>query len=232
MEYIKEAITRLTEEIAISAKKVDRDPADITLMAVSKTQPIEKIIYAREECDMHCFGENRVQELNEKFSTYPLSSELHMIGHLQSNKVKKVVEQVDWIDSVDSLKILEKIEKALQSTDRLIKVLFEFNTSREDAKSGFTSKEELFEAIEACFEMKHIEMRGLMTIGPLGGDEKELRIAFSELRSLYYETIKCYPEIQFDTISMGMSSDFRIAIEEGSTMVRIGTGIFGKRDYV
>ncbi len=231
MEYIRDAIAHLTKEISICAKQVGRDPEDITLMAVSKHQPLEKIIYAREECDIHCFGENRVQELNEKFVTYPMSEEIHMIGHLQSNKVKKVVDRVEWIDSIDSLKLLEKIEKALQPTEKVIKVLFEYNTSGEETKSGFTSKEELFKTVEACFKMKHIEMRGLMTIGPLGGDEKALRVAFTQLRELYYETIKCYPEIQFDTISMGMSSDYKLAIEEGSTMIRVGTGIFGKRDY-
>ena len=231
MEYIKDAVTGIAGEIRECALKAGRDPDEITLMAVSKTQPIEKIIYAREECDIHCFGENRVQEVSEKFAGYQIPEELHMIGHLQGNKVKKIVEQVSWIDSVDSLKLLERLEKALQPTGRVMKVLFEFNTSGEEAKSGFCSEDELFSAIEAGLGMKHIEMRGLMTVGPLGGTEEELRSAFSHLRKLYFDSIKRYPEILFDTISMGMSSDYQIAIEEGSTMIRIGSAIFGKRDY-
>ncbi len=232
MEYIRDQIESIRVQIDECAKSSGRKTKDITLMAVTKTHPVEKIIYAREECNMHCFGENRVQELQQKYKELNIPDELHFIGHLQSNKVKKVLELTNHIDSVDTARLLEKIEKAAAEKDMVVSVLFEYNTSKEEAKSGFTSRDELVKAIEKGFSCKHIEMKGLMTVGPLVDDERTIRSSFKELRGLYYDIIKRFPEIQFDTISMGMSSDYLLAIEEGSTMVRVGTKIFGKRENV
>lgn len=231
MEHIKRHVEQIRLEIEKSAEKSGRCPEDITLMAVTKTYPIEQIEYARDQCGISCFGENRVQEVQEKFKDLHIPDELHLIGHLQTNKVKRILDYTNYIDSVDSIKLLEKVEKVAADRNQIVKILFEYNTSGEEAKSGFTTKDALLEAVEKGFQCKHIEMRGLMTVGPLVRDETMIRRAFSELRDLYFDVIKRYPEITFETISMGMSNDFSIAIEEGSNLVRIGSRIFGERVY-
>jgi hypothetical protein len=225
---IKNNIESVRSRIRTAAEKAERDPEDITLMAVSKTYDIDHVSYAADECGITCFGENRVREIEEKFAACPMADRLHMIGHLQSNKVKRVLPFVSSIDSVDSLKLLEKIDR---SADKNVDVLFEFNTSGEDAKAGFTSVEQLLECVEAGLKLKHVTMKGLMTIGPLTDDERSIRRSFAQLRELYFKVIKTYPEVVFDTISMGMSGDYEIAVEEGSTLVRVGSAIFGSRQY-
>lgn len=231
MDHIARNCERIREQMGKSALNVGRSIDDITLMAVTKQQPLEYVEYAYSVCNITCFGENRIQEATEKYSKAELREGLHIIGHLQSNKVKKAVELCDWIDSVDSPRLLERIERQASEQQKVMKVLFEYHTSGEESKAGFRSEEELFACIEAAGQMKHVEMRGLMTLGPLTEDERLIRTSFSVLRELYYKTIKLYPEILFDTISMGMSSDYPIAIEEGATLIRLGSALFGKRDY-
>ncbi|MCF7934255.1 MAG: YggS family pyridoxal phosphate-dependent enzyme [Spirochaetia bacterium] len=231
MDYIREQIETIRHTIRSCAERLGRDPSEITLMAVSKNHSVDKVVYARDICDVHCFGENRVQEAQQKFSGLQIPDELHIIGHLQTNKVKKAVEISDHIDSVDSLKLLEKIEQAAAGYDKTVNILLEYNTSGEAAKTGFNTPEELFQAIEAGIGCKHLVLKGLMTIGPLTDDTDVVRAAFRQLKELYLASIKQFPEIPFDTLSMGMSSDFEIAIEEGSTLVRVGTAIFGARTY-
>lgn len=227
-DVIKKNVDSVRASILSAAEKADRNPDEITLMAVSKTYDIDHVRFALDECGITCFGENRVQEIEEKFASFPMADRLHMIGHLQSNKVKKVLPFVSSIDSVDSLKLLEKIDRTAKKN---IEVLFEFNTSGEDAKAGFTSVEELLACVEAGLKLEHVTMKGLMTIGPLTDDERSIRRSFTQLRELYYKVIKTYPEVVFDTISMGMSGDYEIAVEEGSTLVRVGSAIFGSRNY-
>jgi pyridoxal phosphate enzyme (YggS family) len=230
-ETIKKNIESVREQMEAAARTSGRKAEDVTLMAVSKTYDIEHVIFAREQCSVTCFGENRAQEIEQKFDAYLIPDQLHMIGHLQSNKVKKVLPFVSSIDSVDSFKLLEKIDRAAAARKSAVEVLFEFNTSGEDAKAGFTSVDELMACVEKGLELEYVTMKGLMTIGPLTDDRKRIRMAFSQLRELYYQVIKAYPEVAFDTISMGMSGDFDIAIEEGSTLVRVGSKIFGSRNY-
>jgi len=203
-------------------------------MAVSKTRSIDEIT-AVYDAGVHLFGENHVQEIVAKFQSKPADLELHMIGHLQSNKVGKVVPLVDMIESVDSLHLLEKIDRAADASGKIMDVLLEYNTSSEAAKSGFLTREELFSCIEAASQMKHVRIRGLMTVGPVDCDsahKDELTDkAFKELRALGDECARRFPDVDFGILSMGMSGDYMIGVRNGSTEVRIGTAIFGPRDY-
>ena len=204
------------------------------LMAVSKTRSIEEIMDVY-DAGCHLFGENHVQEIVAKFRTKPADLELHMIGHLQSNKVGKVVPLVDMIESVDSMGLLKKIDAAAQRTGKVIDVLLEVNTSKEEAKSGFQSTEELFECLWESALMKNVRVRGLMTVGPVDCDpalKDELTDeAFKELVRLREECRNRFPDLDFSVLSMGMSGDYMIGVKNGSTEVRIGTAIFGPRDY-
>ena len=204
------------------------------LMAVSKTRSIEEIM-AVYNAGCRLFGENHVQEIVAKFQSRPADLELHMIGHLQSNKVGKVVPLVDMIESVDSLELLKKIDAAANRSGKVIDVLLEVNTSKEEAKSGFQSTEELFACLGESALMKNVRVRGLMTVGPVDCDpamKDELTDeAFKELVSLREECRKRFPDMDFSVLSMGMSGDYMIGVKNGSTEVRIGTAIFGPRDY-
>ena len=207
---------------------------DARLMAVSKTRTVDEIM-AVYDAGVRLFGENHVQEIVAKFQTKPADLELHMIGHLQSNKVNKVVPLVDMIESVDSLPLLQKIDNASARCEKTMDVLLEYNTSDEEAKSGFVSKAELMDCIRASLDMKNIRIRGLMTVGPVDCDpakKNELTdLAFRKLVALRDECRKTFPETDFSVLSMGMSSDYMIGVRNGSTEVRIGTAIFGPRDY-
>ena len=204
------------------------------LMAVSKTRTIEEIM-AVYDAGVRLFGENHVQEIVAKFQTKPADLELHMIGHLQSNKVGKVVPLVDMIESVDSLHLLQKISNAAEKCGKVMDVLLEYNTSNEAAKSGFLTKDELFECIEASASMAGVRIRGLMTVGPVDCDASQkdelTDKAFKELAVLRDECRRRFPALDFGILSMGMSGDYMIGVRNGSTEVRIGTAIFGARDY-
>ena len=207
----------------------------VTLMAVSKTRTMEEIM-AVYGAGQRLFGENHVQEIVAKFSSpRPADMKVHMIGHLQSNKVGKVVPLVDMIESVDSLHLLEKIDGAALRCGKVMDVLLEFNTSGEEAKSGFGSKEELFACIEASEAMQNVRIRGLMTVGPVDCDPAQkddlTAQAFRTLASLRDECAARFPKVDFGILSMGMSGDYMIGVANGSTEVRIGTAIFGPRDY-
>ncbi len=209
------------------------------LMAVSKTRTIEEIM-AVYEAGVRLFGENHVQEIVAKFSgPRPAGMEVHMIGHLQSNKVGKVVPLVDMIESVDSIELLRKINNAAARCGRTMDVLLEYNTSNEDAKSGFLDEESLFACLDEVSDpekgLSSIRVRGLMTVGPVDcapevKDELTDK-AFKELVSIREECRSRYPGLDFGILSMGMSQDYMIGVRNGSTEVRIGTSIFGPRNY-
>ncbi len=215
-------------------KQIKDSIGSARLMAVSKTRTVEEIM-AVYDAGVRLFGENHVQEIVAKFSTRPADLELHMIGHLQSNKVGKVVPLVDMIESVDSLHLLEKIDRAAGACGKVMDVLLEYNTSSEEAKSGFLTKEELFACIGEAEQMEHVRIRGLMTVGPVDCDparKDELTDrAFKELASLRDECASRFPGVDFAILSMGMSGDYMIGVRNGSTEVRIGTALFGPRDY-
>jgi pyridoxal phosphate enzyme (YggS family) len=228
---IRENLQMILEEMEIAARHSGRSLSDISLMAVSKLHPYEEILEAY-NCGQRLFGENKVQEVQSKFPLlHPEGMNLHLIGHLQTNKVKKIVGLVDGIDSVDSLKLANKINEEALVLGKTLPILLEFNTSGEDSKSGFTTTEELYALLDVIDSLKGISLKGLMTIGPLGSDEDNTRKAFRELKELQQSCKMRYPHLCFDTLSMGMSSDFALAIEEGSTLVRVGTRLFGHRDY-
>lgn len=208
-------------------------PEGVTLVAVSKTKPIEDIMQAYDE-GQRVFGENKAQEMKEKQALLPKDIQWHMLGHLQENKVKYIVPFVSLIHSVDSLKILQAINKRAIICERVVDCLLEIDISHEETKFGL-SKDELYNLLSSSeYEhMKNIRICGLMGIGSITDDNSKTREEFRGLRALYSEIKDKFfaGKDYFRHVSMGMSGDYDIAIEEGSTIVRIGSKIFGERDY-
>ncbi|MGE4583212.1 MAG: YggS family pyridoxal phosphate-dependent enzyme [Sphaerochaeta sp.] len=214
------------DSLAEAVEKAGRKPEEVQLMAVSKTHAYEQIL-SLHSFGQSLFGENRIQEVQQKFPIQrPKDLNIHLIGHLQSNKVRKAVQLFDAIDSVDSLDLAVKLDKAL---DRTLPILLELKTAPEETKSGFAQQDDLFRALDQIADLSHLSVQGLMTIGPLEGTETETRTAFAHLREVAEEAKLRFPSLCFSTLSMGMSNDFGWAIEEGSTMIRVGSAIFGKR---
>lgn len=228
MSRIEESIIRIRKEIDTAARAAGRNPSSITLMGVTKTRSRDEVEEAL-RCSVTVFGENRVQEAAAKFEYEPWPGEFHLIGHLQSNKVKKAVTLASWIDSVDSEKLLEKINTHAEHLQKKVQILFEYNISGEKTKSGFRDPNCLFEAMLKASKMEWVEVRGLMSIGPLAGDDTAVRSAFRRMRSLFLQVQEEFTELPIDTLSLGMSGDWKIAVEEGSTMIRLGTALFGSR---
>ena len=218
-----------------AVKEIENNIGNTRLMAVSKTRTIEEIMEVFNNTDIRLFGENHVQEIVSKFKNRAKGLELHMIGHLQMNKVTKVVPLVDMIESVDSVRLLERIDRAAGECGKVMDVLLEFNTSKEAAKSGFETREGVFECVEAARKMQNVRIRGLMTIGPVDcqPDEKETLTdrAFKDLVELQRLCRERFTDVDFGILSMGMSEDYMIGVRNGSTEVRIGTAIFGPRNY-
>ncbi len=197
-------------------------------MAVTKNFPRETV---EEACaaGLSLFGENRVQEAEAKFIDFSLPCELHLIGHLQRNKARTASGLFSCVQSIDKPETAEALDARCRERGTVMDVLLELNTSGEAAKSGFHSRDELLAGMDRILTLAALRVRGLMTVGPLGGNEGDIRRAFSLLRSLFDEIRSGRGPQGFDTLSMGMSGDFEIAIEEGSTLVRIGTALFGQR---
>lgn len=226
---IKDNICRLNEEISAAAK-AGRFGQDVTLVAVSKTHTAEMIMEAYDQ-GIRDFGENKVQELLSKYDELPSDIRWHLIGHLQRNKVKYIVDKVWLIHSVDSLKLAETIEEQAVIHGVDVNILIQVNISHEESKFGI-DKYELISLLRAVSVLKHVHVQGLMTIAPFTEDPEECRWIFRELKNLSIDidALKI-DNIRMKILSMGMSGDYRVAIEEGSTMVRVGTAIFGQRDY-
>lgn len=207
-------------------------PPACTLVAVSKTQPVELIMEAH-RCGHRVFGENRAQEMASKFAKLPADIQWHMVGHLQSNKIKYIAPFVALIHSVDSIRLLEEINRQAKRFERVIPVLLQVHIAEEDSKFGFSAEEvpELM-ASDAWAALSNVHVRGLMGMATFTDDEQQVRREFKALRSLFNELReRDLPDnMEMTILSMGMSGDYRIAIEEGSTMVRIGTAIFGERN--
>lgn len=231
---VKENLKNIQEKINAACEKAGRNPDSVRLMAVSKFHPAESVIEAI-DAGQFLFGENRVQEASQKFPEIRENNpdvKLHMIGSLQSNKVKNAVAVADCIQSVDRIDLLDHIEKHCKNLNKSIEVFFELHTG-EESKAGFESKEQIIEALEFFKEGKypHVIPRGFMTMAPFTEDKDIVRKSFITLRETAEELRTKYPEYELTELSMGMSGDFEIAIEEGSTLVRIGTAIFGERNY-
>jgi len=207
-------------------------PPTCTLVAVTKTHPVETIMQAY-DAGHKVFGENKVQEMRSKAEVIPADVEWHMIGHLQSNKVKHIVPFVSLIHGVDSIKLLEEINKQAAKIDRVVNCLLQIHIAEEESKFGF-SEEELDYLIEAYSREKFsfVNIRGLMGMATLTENEDQIRKEFKQLKQHFDEIrTKNIDGLQFDILSMGMSADYQIAIEEGSTMIRVGSAIFGGRTY-
>lgn len=208
-------------------------PAGCELVAVSKTHPIESIEEAY-AAGQRVFGENKVQELVPKYEALPKDIAWHMIGHLQSNKVKYIAPFVALIHSVDSAKLLEEINKHAAKANRIIPCLLQLHIAEEETKFGFSEDDVQKLFLSADFKkLQHIEVRGLMGMATLTSDEAQIRKEFHGLK-FFFDTLKSStlpPQATLSELSMGMSSDYKIAAEEGSTLIRVGSAIFGQRDY-
>jgi hypothetical protein len=202
-------------------------PDDVRIIVVTKTHPVETV-QSVIDAGIKDIGENRVQEIEAKAPLLRGEFEMHLIGHLQTNKVNKVVSLIQWIQSVDSIRLVEKIENASAGLDRKIKALVQVNTSNEATKSG-CSEHECLAIAERVAQSRSLQFRGLMTIGPLDASEADTRKAFSALRILSEQCVSLAPASGIE-LSMGMSSDFEWAISEGATMIRVGSLLLGQRD--
>lgn len=219
------------DKIKKAAESAGRNPSEICLMAVTKTVAPEKINEAI-EAGCYLLGENRVQELLEKYESYDKRAEIHFIGRLQTNKVKYIVDKVSMIESVDSIKLAEEIEKRCAKIGKTMDILLEVNIAEEESKGGF-SAEEILDVSEKIKNFPHLRLRGLMTIGRFGAEIEETRQYFEKMRHLLVDIkAKNIDNIYINILSMGMSADFEIAVSEGATIVRVGRGLFGARKYV
>lgn len=232
-------LARIRDEISSAEKAAGRAEGSVRLCAVSKFHGADKVLAAL-SCGQMLFGENRVQEARDKFESVRMTltradpsanlPELHIIGHLQTNKVKKAVEISSCIQSVDSVELLREIEKRCGQLEKSIDVFLELRTG-EDSKSGYAEPASLIESARSIAEglCPHVTLRGLMTMAPLTDDTDLIRNSFRTLRCLKDEINSLFPDLPLTELSMGMSADFKIAVEEGSTMVRVGSAIFGGR---
>lgn len=227
---IKENLAEVEERIRNACKKSGRSRDDVTLIAVSKTKPVSMIQEVMEEGIID-FGENKPQEMKEKYESLPKNLRWHMIGHLQRNKVKYVVPRACLIHSVDSLRLAEEISSQAVRDELTVPILIEVNVAEEDSKYGVTVPET--EAlIRQIAPLPGLAVRGLMTIAPFVENAEDNRPVFEKLRKLAVDIkSKSIDNVTMCELSMGMTGDYQVAIEEGATMVRVGTGIFGERHY-
>lgn len=229
MSKLSEQLIKVLNEVNETAAAAGREPETVKLLAVSKTFPAADVLEAYQAGQKE-FGENRVQELEQKVPALPGDIVWHLIGHLQSNKAAKAAELADWIHSVDSVKLVKKLSDAAQKAGKILNILLEINVSGEESKYGIRSKEELFQVAEAAIAAPAIQWKGLMTMAPADAKGGELKAVFAGLRQMRDELEQKY-SVNLPELSMGMSGDYPAAIAEGATIVRIGTAIFGGRDY-
>lgn len=227
---LKENLAIVEQNICTACAHAGRSRNEITLIAVSKTKPVEMLQEIYNTGTRH-FGENKVQELCDKYESLPRDIKWHMIGHLQTNKVKYIVDKVALIHSVDSLHLAKEIQKQAVKKDVIVSILIEVNIAEEESKFGIR-KEETMELIRAVSELDHLKICGLMTIAPFVENPEDNRLYFRQIKELAVDiTNQNIDNISMDILSMGMTGDYMVAIEEGATMVRVGTGIFGERNY-
>lgn len=227
---IQENIREVQKNILDACNRVNRNPSEVTLIAVSKTKPISDIEEAI-RCGMTEFGENKVQELVHKIEVIGTDVKWHLIGHLQTNKVKYIVDQGLLIHSVDSIKLANEIQKEAKKKNVDCDILLEVNVAREESKFGF-EYEEVFHAVQEISTFPNVHIQGLMTIAPFVENPEENREIFAKLHNLLLDIkSRNIDNVNMSVLSMGMTNDYMVAIEEGATMVRVGTGIFGARNY-
>ena len=227
---LKENLANVREKINIACKKVGRNPDEVTLVAVSKMKPLEDIETLLETGQME-YGENYVQELCDKYQKISRPVHWHMIGHLQTNKVKYIIDKTVFIHYVDSVHLAKQIEKEAAKRNLTAQILIQVNIAEEETKFGLDT-EELLQIIMEISKFPHVHIRGLMTSAPFVADPEENRCYFKKLHELFVDIgKKNIDNVTMDILSMGMTNDYEVAIEEGATMVRVGTGIFGERNY-
>lgn len=227
---INENLQDIQTTIVETLQQVGRQPEEVTLLAVSKTKPLEMLqeLYA---CGVRDFGENKVQELMTKQPHMPADTRWHMIGHLQRNKVKYIAPFIHCIHSVDSFRLAETINAEAKKNNRIIDILIEVNVAQEDSKDGI-SLEEVIPLLHKLSNFSHIRVVGLMTIAPYVLDSEQNRAIFRELKQKSVDiNAQNIDNTYISVLSMGMSNDYVVAIEEGATIVRVGTSLFGTRDY-
>ncbi|MDW7668718.1 MAG: YggS family pyridoxal phosphate-dependent enzyme [Bacillota bacterium] len=227
---IEKNIKDIKSKIRKSLENTGRSLSDITIIAVSKNFDVEKIIEAY-NCGLRDFGENRVQEFLEKYEKIDKVINWHMIGHLQRNKVKYIYDKVKLIQSVDSIRLAKRIDKYCRENNMSMNILLEVNVAEDDSKFGFKIQE-LEESIKRISQFKTLNIKGFMTVAPYFDNPEDARPIFKELKNNFdkYSNIE-YDNVSMEFLSMGMSNDYHIAIEEGANVVRIGTDIFGERNY-
>lgn len=223
-------LKEVEDNILEACKKSGRDFHEVTLIAVSKTKPTSMIQEAI-AAGQTVFGENKVQELCTKYEELPKNLSWHLIGHLQRNKVKYIADKAALIHSVDSMKLAETINQEGNKHNRIIPILIEVNVAGEESKFG-VSVDETLSLIEEISKLPNVQIKGLMTIAPYVDDAEDNRPVFRKLKQLSVDIKgKNMNNVYMDILSMGMTNDYQVAVEEGATMVRVGTGIFGERDY-
>lgn len=227
---IEKSIREVEEKIYKACERAGRDPKEVTLIAVSKTMPVSDLLEAM-DAGMEHFGENRPQELRDKQAQITKPLFWHMIGALQTNKLKYVVGKTVLIHSVDSLHLAEAIEEEAKKRDIVQDVLLEMSLAGEETKHGLTA-DELEDTVRAVAKLPHLKLRGLMTVAPYTENPEENCVYFRKMKQLMVDiNSKNIDNVYMDTLSMGMTGDYEVAIEEGATYVRVGTGIFGHRVY-
>ena len=227
---VAENLAQVQKNIEESCGNVNRDPGEVTLIAVSKTKPVEMLREAY-DAGARVFGENKVQEIVDKYDHMPSDVKWHMIAHLERKKVIYIVDKVAMIHSVDSFRLAETIEKEAAKKNVTVPILIEVNVAQEESKYGL-KPEEVLPFIEEIADFSHIQIKGLMTIAPYVENAEENREIFRELKKLSVDiAAKNINNVTMSVLSMGMTGDYMVAVQEGATMVRVGTGIFGARNY-
>lgn len=227
---INENLLEVRSNISKACKRAGRNVDDVTLIAVSKTKPVEDIQIAYDSGERN-FGENKVQEIDAKYPVLSDDIKWHLIGHLQTNKVKYIIDKVTLIHSVDSVHLAEQIEKEAAKRSIDMDILIQVNVANEDTKFGLTV-EETVNTIKEISKFSHVHIKGLMTIAPFTDNAEDNRIYFRKLKSLAEDIAKMnISNVEMKELSMGMTGDYEVAIEEGATLIRVGTAIFGNRIY-
>jgi hypothetical protein len=227
---LEENLAQVEKNIKIACEKSGRPRSDVTLIAVSKTKPVEMLqtVY---NCGIRDFGENKVQEMCDKMDVLPNDIRWHMIGHLQTNKVKYIVGRTELIHSVDSIHLAEEIQRQAVKKDVIVPILIEVNIAEEESKFGI-HKEDTIAMVRTIAGFDHLKIQGLMTIAPFVENPEDNRLYFRGIKQLSVDIKnQNIDNVSMGVLSMGMTGDYMVAIEEGATLVRVGTGIFGERNY-
>lgn len=227
---VKENLANVEKNIEQACKNAGRSRDEVTLIAVSKTKPVEMLQEIYDE-NIRDFGENKVQELCSKMEQLPSDIRWHMIGHLQRNKVKYIVGKVELIHSVDTYRLAEEINIQAKKQNVIVPILVEVNIAHEESKFGISAEDAIL-LVEEISKLENIRIKGLMTIAPYVENPEDNRLYFRKIKQLSVDiTNKNIDNVFMEILSMGMTGDYMVAIEEGATMVRVGTGIFGERNY-